>query len=1042
MFTHGRLATGLLLWAAIGALKAPQDGPSGPKQITNVGVVVSHRQAIITYTAPNAAACTVDVFTDPAMTRPVNDTNTALFPGSNRDDRPGSVSEGTRRSFVAGQIPIPGWSGYSVREAPAPVRIVTAIRDAEGRYATVTTAGPHGLAVNDRAAIEGVSDSSFDAEDALVVSIQDSHTFSYANAGAANAQGAGGRFSRANRFSRTLQADTPHWFRITCGPAMYMGSFRTATVPLGSTYGELTPFDWSSAPMKYLYPSIPNVRGHEVIDPVTGVLAKRASLASDSSHSAKDYPTSFDAGSEVACPQQKTNGGYHCTVQSKQQINRLYWFGDDGSIRFLGYLRYNAGPDWEAGYLPSQAYFDADDPNVLYAIGTGKPSKKPVLLQLRYTGNDEEAPPDAQAQWSITNLTPAGFPALDGLISEFDASFSGPTFASCSLAAVQGNRLLGSCRALNQDSPAWLWVLDLGDKRPLGSCSSCLKIIAAAAVHRNPATRWCGLHYAAYVPGGDIFHFITQGLRGGGSTGPWYVTLQNAGGIDADADVITVDGEPVCDPGSLPRDGSRYLQEALPGDIFQFTDAPEYIRIIAKTGNNWTVERGWGAYPKRAHAAGATLKAVCPGLANTSSGYAPDVFWRYVDDPRGMDASGSLWITDRFVRNLHRVARDPYDIAAGWFVRKGPFPADNFNKPATFVHQASPLFAGVFAGCDGNSYQKHPSFENWNAPSEDRRGWFLDLTPFQSGTVPGETAQKVDGTSYIYRVPAAKDYPRDVKKAPYIGISGTNVLLDISGPGSRLDDSPAGHFTMCAAYQAGECWPGSVAGDMYANLPYLTTPSCSLGSPSGGQLDLCTFHVGAYGQAVVQFGVDAPVTESGAINSRVLIRGLSGAWRRWGQLTNARALPDGEWMVFPTTIFDDHTTGENTSMLARVPRLPEPDGIDRSTFVPVKVSSPPVAGAVRAVVAFGYDPSMQFRCTQRREACVAVSAEYDPADPYKFADTDAYTGVDCRSGCSITIPAISDRVVYYRWIYGTEHGTVKSVGPVKVLMSSGARIAR
>lgn len=1038
MLTYSRITTGLLVCAALGALQAPQGRIGRLKKIANVGIVVSHRQAILTYTAPSSTACTVDVFTDPGMTRDVNDTNTALFPGSNRDDRPGSVSAGAQRSFVIGQIPIPGWPGYSVRETSAPVGIAAAIRDAAGIYATVTAAGPHGLAVNDHAAVEGVSDPSFNAADALVISVQNPFTFSYANAGAANAAAAGGRFSRANRFSRTLQADTPHWFRIACGASRYTGSFRTAAVPSGSTYGELTPFDWSSAPMKYLYPAIPNVRGYEVIDPVTGVLAKRASIASDCPHCVRDYPTSFDSGSQTACPQQKTNGGYHCTVQSKQQTNRLYWFGEDGSTRFLGYLRYNAGPDWEAGYLFSQAYFDSADPNILYTIGVGKPSKKPVLLQLRYTGNDAEAPPDAQAQWAITNLTPSGFASVDQLIAAFDPSFSGSTFGSCSLAAVQGNRLLGSCRALNQDSPAWVWALDLGDKRPLGSCSSCLKIVAAAAVHRNPITRWCGLHYAAYVPGGDIFHIVTQDLRGGGSTGPWYVTLQNAGGISADAGVITVDGEPVCDPGSLPRDGSTRLQEAAPGDVFQFTDAPEYIKIIAKTGNVWTVQRGWGASPKRAHAAGAKLKTVCPGLAYTSSDFAPDVFWRFMDDPRGADASGTLWIRDQYMGNAHRVTRDPYDIASGWFVRIGSFPADNFNKPATFEYKASPPFAGVWAGCDGNSYQKHPSFENWNAPSDGRRGWFLDVTPFQSGTVPGETAQKVAGASYIYRVPAVKNYPRNVKKAPYIGISGTNVLLDISGPASRLDDSPAGHFTMCAAYSAGECWPGSSAGDMYANLPFLSTSSCSLGNPPAGQLDLCAFHVAAYGQAVVQFGVDAPATPSGAINSRVLIRGLSGAWRHWGELTNARALPDGEWMVFPTTIFDDHSTGENTSMLARIPPLPAPDGIDRSTFVPVAVSSPPVPGAERTVVAFGYDPSMQFRCTQRREACVAVSAAYDRADPYKFANTDSYTGVDCRAGCTVTLPAISDRVVYYRWIYGTAFGTVKSMGPVQVLMSAGA----
>lgn len=1029
----------LVVWATAAE---PSAGQAVPGQVSNVSIRVTHRQAVLAYTAPDEGLCSVDVFTDPGMTQPVNDTNPALFPGSNRDNRPGSLSEGTKRVFVAGQIPIPGWTGYNVQETSAPVGVTRMVRDSTGAVATVTASDEHNVVVNDHVTITGAGDASFNVVDALVKSVAAPDTFTYASAGAAEAVSQGGQFSRVNRFSRALQADTQHWYRNTCGSARYEGTFRTATVPVGSTYGELAAFDWSSAPMKYLYPAIPNIHGYEVIDPLTGVLAKRVTLASDCSLcSVRDYPRSFDAGNMVACPQQKTNGGYHCTVQSSQQTNRLYWFGDDGSSRYLGHLGYSKGADWAGGYVPAQAYWDASDPNLLYTIGVSTVFNKPVVLQLHYTGNDVEAAPGTAVHWQAANLMPAeGRMSLDELIAGFDPSFSGVTFSSCTIAAVQGSRLLGTCRALNQDSPAWLWVLDLGDKRPLGSCATCMKVIAAAPIHRNPRTRWCGLHYPNYIPSGDVFQAVTQGLRGGGSTGPWWVVLQNAGGVNTETTSITVDGEPVCDPASLPRDGSTHLQDAAPGDVFEFADAPEYVKIVAKNGSLWTVQRGYGGSVKRNHVQGAKLKAICTGLTPIPGESGPDIFWRYLDDPHGMDRSNAYWIKEPYLQNMHRVERDPYDIA-GWTVRKGAFPADNFNKPPTFTIQPSVNFAGVWAGADGNSYQKHPSFENWNAPSAERRNWFLDLTPFQIGPVPGEVAERVGSTAFIYKVAAVNTHPRNVKKAPYIGVSGDKVLLDVSGPSSLLQDSSADHFKLCAAFKAGECWPGSTAGDMYANLPRLDVKGCAGGESYGGQLDLCTIHVAAYGQGVVQLGLEGPLTPSGSLNSRVLIRGLAGAWRRWGGMTNARALPDGEWMVFPTTIFDDNTTGENTSMLARVPPMPPPDGIDRSDFVPMPVTSSAVAGAVNTVVQFGYDAS-EFRCTQRRESCVAVSAAHDSSDPYKFAETEDYTGVDCTAGCTITVPAISDRVVYYRWVYRGADGSVLARSRPQSLVSSRPELAR
>ena len=77
------------------------------------------------------------------------------------------------------------------------------------------------------------------------------------------------------RYSRALQANRQHSYRITCGASTASGTFQTANIPLGDTSVEQPPFD-SSAPFNYAWPSVDLVdktRGY--VDPLTGVLLKR-----------------------------------------------------------------------------------------------------------------------------------------------------------------------------------------------------------------------------------------------------------------------------------------------------------------------------------------------------------------------------------------------------------------------------------------------------------------------------------------------------------------------------------------------------------------------------------------------------------------------------------------------------------------------------------------------------------------------------------------------------------------------------------------------
>ena len=135
---------------------------------------------------------------------------------------------------------------------------------------------------------------------------------------------------------------------------------------------------------------------------------------------------------------------------------------------------------------------------------------------------------------------------------------------------------------------------------------------------------------------------------------------------------------------------------------------------------------------------------------------------------------------------------------------------------------------------------------------------------------------------------------------------------------------------------------------------------------------------------------------------------------------NARSLPDASWMMFRSVWLGGVRT---EALLAKLPPYPEKDDIDRSDFVPLTVNVPArgIAGTDNIVMQFGYAENgapADYFCTSRREACVKGSAS-----GYAMAG-DQVAGVSCAAGCSVTIPGISGRVVYYRLQYRDAGGNV------------------
>jgi hypothetical protein len=106
--------------------------------------------------------------------------------------------------------------------------------------------------------------------------------------------------------------------------------------------------------------------------------------------------------------------------------------------------------------------------------------------------------------------------------------------------------------------------------------------------------------------------------------------------------------------------------------------------------------------------------------------------------------------------------------------------------------------------------------------------------------------------------------------------------------------------------------------------------------------------------------------------------------------------------------------------MAELPPYPSVDSYDRSQFIPMVLPVPPLSGADHAVIEFGYqeygDPSA-FHCTTRHDACLAATAQLSPNSSPFFFQSEHHAGLPCSTGCTIAIPAISQRVLFFRIVY-------------------------
>src|SRR5258708_4495119 len=116
----------------------------------------------------------------------------------------------------------------------------------------------------------------------------------------------------------------------------------------------------------------------------------------------------------------------------------------------------------------------------------------------------------------------------------------------------------------------------------------------------------------------------------------------------------------------------------------------------------------------------------------------------------------------------------------------------------------------------------------------------------------------------------------------------------------------------------------------------------------------------------------------------------------------------------------------------------------RFLAVPLSAAAGP-SGTGNAVGEFGYaenGAASDLFCTSRKETCTAGRASeastFDAANPFYLATTEAsvVTGTPGASSCQLFVPAIPDRVLYYRVRY--RDGGNRTLGLTQI----GALISR
>jgi hypothetical protein len=301
--------------------------------------------------------------------------------------------------------------------------------------------------------------------------------------------------------------------------------------------------------------------------------------------------------------------------------------------------------------------------------------------------------------------------------------------------------------------------------------------------------------------------------------------------------------------------------------------------------------------------------------------------------------------------------------------------------------------------------------------------WVMDARPFNGGTpsVCSVSNPFVNTTGFLWKC-AAANAPLNRKILTTLMYVGRSALVDVSAPGSVIGGLATDNYKGCVTLIAGECVAGSTVGDVYVNAPFVAYPYCLENAQNGTQGDdnnaICIADLGAYTGQIAQMGWQTNDI-TGATS-----RGLGGAHNIWNQqdgFWNAGNVPSGQISGNYARWLDGIRTEVITAIL---PPFPNPDAVNRSTFVPVPISLPGGPNVASAEIQFWYQEAGA-GCTinGRQEACVANAATVNQNTPFSWISENP-PPLACATGCTISLPALSGHTLYYKSLYYNAGGGV------------------
>ncbi|HEY6393407.1 MAG TPA: hypothetical protein VIX89_19145, partial [Bryobacteraceae bacterium] len=192
----------------------------------------------------------------------------------------------------------------------------------------------------------------------------------------------------------------------------------------------------------------------------------------------------------------------------------------------------------------------------------------------------------------------------------------------------------------------------------------------------------------------------------------------------------------------------------------------------------------------------------------------------------------------------------------------------------------------------------------------------------------------------------------------------------------------------------------------------------------------CAFQLSPYAGQLTQIRTDKPDTSGLTARKLGYVHGMPGLQY---QFSNCRSTPEGDF-AFCVADWLDGVRSEWVSL--RLAPMPKPDSMNRTSLVPVTLNYQGSPGASNIRARFGYaeNGGSLLRCTAYQVECTTEIPSASPGDPYGFTN-ETVTRQNCaiNDACTITIPAISNRMLYYIVDRLDSSGNVVASFPMQVV---------